>query len=128
MVSLAYFADLGGANKVYFLVDPVPIPLPIFAFVNTKEALLPTKVGADIVSGGYDIFLGGSHATSRTMTVNVALMTRASYDDIITKASRCELFVFSPDAVTEHKCCFDPGTGEPSYIEGSEYIQWGIKL
>lgn len=129
MSSIAYVADDDDTNKVYFEVDPVPTPLPIFRPVTVLKQVLPGRSSGVITPGPVHHFIGGANISGATISVSIALMTRTSYDNIISKMTGTDPVIFSPDGgTTKYKCSFSESGGTPEYIPGTDYIKWTLTL
>lgn len=122
MASSAYIADGSDSNKVYFEVDPVPIPLVNYKPIYTAKQRVNGYSGGAVIPGGFDYYLAGCTDSGAEIAVTVKLMVMATYTAIITRMKSGSVFVFSPDGTRKYKGFI--GDGSFSFLEGSAtYIQ-----
>jgi len=126
MYSIAYIADNDDTNKVYFEVDPVPTPLPVYQPISSKRRLLNKREGEKIVPGDYHHYIGGASISGAIIQANIRQMSRTSYNSIVAKMIKADSVIFSPDGSTKYECVFSPSSGQPAYIEGTDYIEWSL--
>jgi len=131
MSSSAYIANADGTSKVYFDIDPTPLPIPKYEVVGAKKRTLNTRdINGNIIPGQWHHYTGGTHITGATLDVQIPMMTRTTFDNIIAKITGSGMgeVQFSPDGTTVYNCVFAPGEIAIEPIEGTELLAGSLKF
>lgn len=131
-MSKAYISNSDGSGKVYFDIDPSPVPLPKYEVVGSSRRTLNTRDGGgNIIPGQWHHYLGGTHQSGAVLDVQISKMTKTTYESIIAKITGAEIgqVQFSPDdGVTIYNCVFAPGEISVEPIDGTEYLKGNLKF
>jgi len=113
MASSYFIADSDGtSNKVYFDVDPMPIPTLERVRIVAEQPLLPSKnASGDYVAGGSKITDMGASMVGGRFHIFIPYMSDSNLDSLLSKYQNTikqVSFYHADDGVT-YLCVFDSG-------------------
>ena len=110
--SNVYLADSGGANRVYFDVDPTPFPVFDPRKFGAIKRTVPTRNSStnSIAPGTTVAFDAGSDISSSVLEISVQYMLASTFVQIFQKFTATSQVQYSPDnGQTVYLCQFMPG-------------------
>ncbi len=118
---LYYLSKTDGTSKIYFNVNPTPLPdeEPVMKVIN-KE-LMPGLSGSTPVDGGRLSYIVGTNVNRSDLPITIKHATQATVDGIRTLFDLGVNLYYSPDdGTTIWQVCFADGKSfQPKRYEGS---------
>lgn len=106
MSSLHYISDVGGANKVYFDMDPTPIPQP----QNDRSVATLKCLRGSSAAGTVRTIDTGAGSGSRTLTVLVPYAELSTIDSLQSKYDAvAQVVYYEADNGITYTCAWDGG-------------------